>query len=227
VSAGDPQAPAPPPPSPTLRAIVAGTQPVRMRRPWRAFGLLVGASGVYLALWLTRFHHRRDLAYLPLTWWALLAVVWLGGFLLPLGLAILPRRGSVLPDGARASVVALTAAAALLVVGFLLTPTAPAHTLIPVGFARTSESIGHCLTLGLAVALGPLAAGLLALRPLLIVGGARLMGAVGAAAGALGGLLLHIICAVGGPMHVGFGHAGVVVAAGILGALVGLIVGRR
>lgn len=219
--------PTPPPISPTLRAIVAGARPVRTRRPMRTFALLAGASLAYLVLWLTRLHHRRDLGYLPLAWWGALALVWLGGFLLPLGLAVVPRRGAVLPDGGRAGSVAIGTAAVLFAIAFLLTPAAPPHTLIPIGPAATSWAIRHCMSLGVVVSLGPILAGLFVLRPLLIVGGARLMGAVGAAAGALSGLMLHVICPIGGGMHVGFGHAGVVVASGLIGALLGFGVGRR
>ncbi len=222
-----PELPTPPPPSPALRAIVAGAQPVRLRRPLRAFALLVGASLVYLALWLTRFHHRRDLGYLPFAWWLMLGVAWIGGFVLPLAMAVLPRRGAVLPDGARASTSSFAVAAGLLVLAFAFTPTAPPHTYIPVGMTDSMAMIRHCMSFGLAFAIGPLAIGLLALRPLLMVGGARLMGAVGAAAGALGGFMLHVICPMGGAIHVGFGHGGVVVVAGLIGAAIGYVVGRR
>ena len=219
--------PTPPPPSPALRAIVNGARPVHMRRPLRSFALLVGASLVYLVLWLTRFHHRRDLGYLPFAWWLMLGIAWLGGFVLPLAMAVLPRRGSVLPDGARASTSSFVVAAGLLVLAFAFTPTAPPHTYIPAGMPNSMAMIRHCLALGLAFAIGPLAVGLVLLRRLLVVGGARLMGAVGAAAGALGGFMLHVICSIGGAMHVGFGHGGVVVVAGLLGGAIGYFVGRR
>ncbi|HEX4458283.1 MAG TPA: NrsF family protein [Polyangia bacterium] len=219
--------PTPPPPSPALRAIVSGVQPVRTRRPLRMFALLVGVSAVYLALWLTRFHHRRDLGYLPFTWWLFLGVAWIGGFVMPLAMAVVPRRGAVLPDGARASTATFAVAAVLLVLAFAFTPAAPPHTYIPQGAHDSMAMIRHCMTVGLAFAIGPLAIGLVFLRRLLIVGGGRLMAAVGAASGALAGLLLHIICPMGGALHVGFGHGGVVVIAGLLGGAIGYFVGKR
>jgi Negative regulator of sigma F len=221
------QLPTPPPPSPALRAIVAGVQPVQTRRPLRVLALLVGVSAVYLALWLTRFHHRRDLGYLPFTWWLFLGIAWIGGFVMPLALAVVPRRGAVLPDSARASTATFAVAAVLLVLAFAFTPAAPPHTYIPEGMHDSMAMIRHCMTVGLAFAIGPLAIGLVFLRRLLIVGGGRLMGAVGAAAGALAGLMLHIICPMGGALHVGFGHGGVVVIAGLLGGAIGYFVGKR
>ncbi len=217
----------PPPPSPELMAKMAGLRPVRTRRPWRALAWAALASAMYAALLLAVFPVRRDFAALPHLWWAAVGVAWLAGFVAPLALAIVPRRRAVLPDGRRAGWAALVATAVLMTVGLALTPHAPEHTLIPVGAPAIMHSIRHCLAFGMVFAVVPLVAGMVALRRLLLVGGARLMAAVGAAAGAFGGLVLHVICAIGGSMHTGFGHAGPAVVATALGAAIGFALGRR
>jgi hypothetical protein len=217
----------PPPPSPELLAAVANGGRVRTRRPARALALVALASLAYAGLWLLLLPVRRDLPYLPHLWWGVVALAWLGGFVAPLTLAIVPRRRAVLPDSGRAGAVAVAAASLLAVVGFALTPAAPPHTGIPVGAPALARSIAHCFAFGLAFALVPLVAGALALRKLLLVGGARLVAAVGAAAGAFGGLVLHLVCPLGGAWHVGCGHAGTVVAAAAIGAVVGALLGRR
>jgi hypothetical protein len=125
-----------------------------------------------------------------------------------------------------AAYAALATAALLLTVGLLLTPHAEPATVIPVGAHATMRSIRHCVSVGLAFAVVPMVAGMVALRRLLLVGGARLMAAVGAAAGAFAGTVLHVICAFGGGMHTGFGHGGAMVAATLVGAAIGVVLGR-
>jgi hypothetical protein len=217
----------PPPPSPELMAKLAGLRPVRTRRPWRALGWAALASLMYAGLLLAVFPVRGDFAGLPHLWWAAVGVAWLAGFVAPLALAIVPRPRAVLPDGRRAGWAALAATAVLVTVGLMLTPHAPNRTIIPVGAPAIMHSIRHCLALGMVFAVVPMVAGMVALRHLLLVGGARLMAAVGAAAGAFGGMVLHVICSMGGSMHTGLGHAGPVVVATALGAVLGVALGRR
>jgi hypothetical protein len=217
----------PPPPSPQLMTALAELRPVRTRRPLMALAAAALVSVAYGALLLWLFPVRRDFAALPHLWWGAVALAWLAGFVAPLAMAIVPRRRAVLPDAQRAGWAALAAAGLLLTVGLALTPYAAPATVMPVGSHAVLTSIEHCLGFGLSFAVVPMVAGMVALRRLLLVGGARLMAAVGAAAGAFGGLVLHVICGFGGSMHTGFGHGGVTLAATVIGAGIGAVLGRR
>jgi hypothetical protein len=209
-----------PPPSPALLQALAGLRPVRLRRPGRSLLVVGGLSLAWGGLWLSQLPRRADLRYLPLAWWALIGLGWLLAFAAPLALALTPRRGAVLPDAGRAGTVAAAAALAMVALGLWLTPDAPGHTVVPAG-AALAASLAGCFAFALLIALVPLLAGALALRRLLPVGGARLLAATGAAGGALGGLLLHVACPVGGGLHVGVAHGGAVVAATLIGTAVG------
>jgi hypothetical protein len=226
-SSGGPPRRGAPRPSAALLAAVSGGGAVRTRRPGRALAAVALVAVAWAALFLAFVPMRRDLPFLPHASWVLLAFVWTAGVAAPLAAALLPRRRQVLPDGARAAAVALAATVVLVAIGLALPPSAPGHTIVPVDAASTAHSIVHCLRFGMLVALAPLVAGLVALRRLVPVAGARLLAAVGAAAGALGGLVLHVLCPLGGPWHVGFGHGGAVAVAAALGAGLGALLGRR
>jgi hypothetical protein len=219
--------PVTPPPSPELLAAMGRLAPVRTRRPLRSLGLLALTALAWAALLMAVFPLRRDLPFVAHLWWAAVALAWLAGFLVPLALAIVPPRRAVLPDGSRAAGAALATATLLLIMAFLLTPSAPPHTAIPVGMAATARSIKHCLSYGLGFALVPLFAAWLVLRRVLFVGGARLMAAAGAASGAFAGLMLHLVCRNGGAWHVGCGHGGAVLVGAAVGAAAGALLERR
>ena len=70
-------------------------------------------------------------------------------------------------------------------------------------------------------------AGLFALRRLVHVGGARAGLALGAAAGAMGGFVLHFICPFASTAHVVLGHVGGMVLTAVAGALLAAAVIRR
>jgi hypothetical protein len=216
-----------PPPSAQLLAAVAGARPVRTRRPGRAFAWAAGIAVMVAALPLARVPMRADWPHLPRLWWGAVALLWLAGFVVPLACAVLPRRDAVLPAGGRAALAAWTAVFGLLLVGFALTPDAPPYTLVPVGARAIDISITRCFVFGVVLALVPLVAGLVAVRKVLLVAGSAILAAIGAAAGALSGLVLHVLCPVGGGWHVGVGHAGIVVAMALLGATIGVAVDRR
>jgi len=81
------------------------------------------------------------------------------------------------------------------------------------------ESCLHCIGTIAKVAIVFLIVGQMALRRLVPVGGSRVGMALGAAAGAMGGLLLVFICPFANTAHVVIGHAGGVVLAAITGAI--------
>ncbi|HET6283961.1 MAG TPA: NrsF family protein, partial [Polyangia bacterium] len=160
---------------------------------------------------------RPDLAFLPTPWVVLMAVFWAAGALLPLLTAVVPPRGEVLPDTARAGRFALAAAVILLVLGLFTTVSAPGHTVMPT--QAFDGAWQHCIRFGLAVTVPVLLVSLLVMRQSLPVGGVSVAAALGAGAGALAGLTLHFVCPIGDGVHVGLAHAGGV----IVGALLGVV----
>jgi hypothetical protein len=204
-----------PPPSAALLDALAKLQPVRTRVPVRTLVLVLAVGLVWPVIAVLR-RTRADLPYLPLAWVVVMALVWSAGVVAPLWAALLPRRGEVLPDGARAARVAAASASLLVLLGLLTTVDSP-ETTIPASFGA---AWWHCASFGLRVAAPVLAVSALVLRRLYPVGSWRVAAALGAAGGALGGLTLHFICSYGGGLHVGLAHAGGVVLAALAGALV-------
>lgn len=206
----------PPPPGAALLDAVRTMQPVRSRVPARTLALLLAVGLVWPVVAVLR-RTRADLPYLPVVWVVLMALAWSAGVIAPLVAALLPRRGEVLPDTARAGRVAALCASLLVLLGLVATVDAPGVTSVPESFAR---GWWHCVSFGLKIAAPVLIASALVLRRLHPVGSWRVAAALGAAGGALGGLTLHFICGYGGGLHVGLAHAGAVVLGGVIGAVV-------
>jgi hypothetical protein len=209
-----------PPLGPALQAEIEAIKPVRTRVPARAALLLILAIAAIPILFVLLVGPRGDLNALPRAWVIGLALTWIAGALVPLLAATLPRRGNVLPDAGRAGVTATVVAAALLVLGLFATVDAPGATFVPAPtFAGFAGPWSHCAALSLA-AMGPLLliAGLVQ-RHLFPAGGVRIAAALGAAAGATAGLTLHLVCPIGGGLHVGLAHATGVTSGAVLGML--------
>jgi hypothetical protein len=216
-----------PPPSPALLEAVKGMKPVSARRPLRTLMSVAAASLAYAALAFLVFPVRRDMWQLPIVWWVGLALVWFAGFVVPLAVALVPRRSAVVPDVQRAVRVAIAVTVGLIVVGLTLTRDGPT-TLQPHGAAAVARSMLHCMPVGLVVALAPLLLGMWALDGVVLCGAWGVGAALGAAGGALGGLMLHALCPTGGPFHVGFSHGGAVLVGALIGAALSrLILERR
>ena len=209
-----------PPPGPALLAAVDGMKPVQARVPARTLAAIAAAGAALPALSLLRGGVRGDLDALPTAWVAGMALAWTAGLLATLLGATLPRRGSVLPDGAAAGRAALLAGATLLLLGLFATVDAPGHT---TAVSPTVAGFGaawlHCIASGLKATVPLLLAGGMGLRGLLPVGGARIAAALGAAGGAMAGLDLHFVCSFGGGLHVGLAHAGGIAVGAALGLL--------
>jgi hypothetical protein len=221
-----PPAETPPPPSEALRTKLASLAPVQTRRPMRtavAVALFVLAYG---ALFVALHHLRPDLPYLPMPWVVGVAAAWFLAFALTLGLAMVPPRGQVLPDLTRAERLALALSLGLLAMSALATRSAPGHSLEPAP-GRAAVTAWHCIRFSLLVAAGTLTFALVAARRVVRVGTWRFGAAIGAAGGAFGGFLLHWICPYATAAHVTIGHAGAVLVAGALGALVAPLVLER
>ncbi len=143
---------------------------------------------------------------------------WAVGFAALLGIAILPRRGQVMPNAHRALVAALAGMLALTAIGLALAQTAEGSK-VPRDTAELVRVSWPCVAAGLLVALVPLAGGLIALRRAVPMGARALGATLGAAGGALGGFALHLHCAWATPLHVGFAHGLPIALAALIGAL--------
>ena len=214
-----------PRPVAALLANVEGLQPVRTRRPMKTLLFVAAAAIAYPIYALSQFPLRADLGALPWSWFIPVALLWLGGFVWPLTLALMPARGQVLPNEGRAGRAAVIVAAVLTLVGFL-TVDAPGRTIIPTTRADDIAFWWHCLSFNMRIVMPVLIVGTVALARVMLVGAARLGAAIGAAGGALAGLTVHGLCPVGGVFHVVAAHGGAVVTGTILGALVFPLVRR-
>jgi hypothetical protein len=218
----------PPAPAPVLARAIADMRPVRTRHRFGAVAAVALAGLVWPVIALVHLPHRRDLGALPLAWVIAAAALWAAAFTASLTAALVPRRGDVLPAAGRASRIA--AAAMLIVAAFALFATADAP-----GISVHPEQRGlsplraclHCIGFVFETAAVFLVAGLFALRRLVPVGGARAGLALGAAAGAMGGFVLHFICPYAGTAHVVLGHVGGMALTAVAGALLAATIIRR
>ena len=219
---------APPAPSAHLMAAVQQMRPVRPRSRLGAFAAVAEAA-LAVPGWVLASHAlRRDLGGLPRGWVIAAAALWAAAFAISLGAALVPARGDVLPAPARGSRAGLSAVLALLVFGLCASVEAPGLSLRPEDVHMSLlGSAGHCARFALLMALPCLAVGLLVLRRLAPMGGARLGLALGAAGGALGGLVLHFICPIATAGHVVLGHVGGMALAAALGAVALPLVRKR
>lgn len=193
---------------------LADLQPVKTRRPWRQLAILVGASLIYGAAVIALIATRADMMQLPPGWMPAAGAAWLIGFLVPAYLAVIPAPGSMMHRWFPAAIAAVLGCVIFVGLGLMVHPGGAASLDYSDKFVH-----GHgCLELGLGVALVPVIAGALFLRGALPVGARWTAACLGAAGGALGGLVLHLHCRITDPWHQGFIHGGVVVVASALSA---------
>jgi hypothetical protein len=208
---------APPPIGAALEAMLGELTPVAPRRPLRQLALVAGASLIYAVGLIAVLRLRRDAHELPMMWMVGAAIAWALGFVLPLYLAIVPRRGAVMPRWRLAGFAALTCAVLFMVLGLLVHPTGPSTVELPASQVHR----GHpCMEIGLLTAIVPVVLGALVLRGALPVGARWTAAGLGAAGGSLGGLVLHLHCHVGDPLHLGLVHGGVVLVAALVSAAI-------
>src|SRR5262249_31322279 len=160
---------------------------------------------------------RRDMHELPMGWLLGAGLAWLLGFVVPLYLAMVPRRGAVMPRRRLAAIASLAGSVAFLALGLVLHPSGPRS--VALGWEHFGRGTG-CLGTGLATALVPVVGGAILLRGALPVGSRWIAAALGAGGGSLGGLVLHFHCRVTDGLHVGLIHGGVVVVAALLSAAI-------
>jgi hypothetical protein len=216
-----------PEPSPVLLALVRGMSPVATRRPGRQLIQAIAISLAYAAAWLAGpaawiwgRSLRADLGRLPLGWLLAVGALWLAAFVVPLAMAMLPRRGQLL-HRVRLATAAWWIVWVVLALVSLTSPVAPGASAISQSRAQFLSVTGQCAAAALSVALVPATLALRALRRAIPTGGAGVAAAIGAAAGALGGLALHLHCPWAEPWHVLLGHAVPVALAAGAAALVG------
>lgn len=206
---------APPPMSAALEAELGTLVAVPPRRPGRQLAILFAASLAYGAGVLAMVHTRADAGELPTAWLIGGGLAWLLGFVVPCHLAVSPAPGSMMSSHRLATMAAIVASIAFVVMGFLVHPAGPSS--VQYGTERFVQ--GHpCLELGLATALVPVILGAVFLRGAMPVGSRWIAASLGAGAGSLGGLVLHLHCRITDPLHTGVIHAGVVLAAAVLSA---------
>ncbi len=198
-----------------LEAELGSLAPVRTRRPMRQLAILCTVSVLYGAILLGLISLRRDVGELPTRWMIGGGIAWFLGFVLPCYLALVPAPGSMLSRRRYAIAASVVAAVWFVAMGWMIHPQGASS--LQYGAERFVH--GHwCLELGLATALVPVIVGAVFLRGALPVGSRWVAASLGAGAGSLGGLVLHLHCRITDPMHTGFIHAGVVMVAALLAA---------
>jgi hypothetical protein len=108
--------------------------------------------------------------------------------------------------------------------GLTIHPSAPSSAYL--GWAHLLR--GHsCLWMGLIVACVPVIVGAWSVRGAIPVRSRWTCAALGAGAGSLGGLVLHLHCPIADGPHIGVIHGGVVAVAAVLAAVLAPRVANR
>jgi hypothetical protein len=192
-------------------------RPVTTSSPLRAVTALAAASFALASLHVVSAGWRADLARVPPSYLAVVAVAWGSSFLALLALTIVPRRGAMLPDPSRVFFVNVVGPIALVALGATW-GRGPAPPMASWGGQLQQGAV--CLFTGLEVAAVPFIGAALALRRTLPIETRALGAALGAAGGALGALALHFRCGVGGALHVGLAHGGTALVGALIGGAV-------
>jgi len=198
-----------PPPAPALAHALAQLRPVRTRRPW----LSVVITAVLVSVWplslLVQYGVRRDWSFLPAAFSLGFAVAWAAALFFTLRASFVPQKHQVLPDTRRAGRLALAAGLLLTVSSWFLPGIAPGHTIMsPTDAHGFWLQWWRCTFFSLQITASVFLVGLFLLRKIAPVGRPWLGAGLGGAGGALGGLVLHLLCPVGDAPHVALSHGG-------------------
>jgi len=210
--------PGAPPIGDELARELEALRPVRTRAPRRQLAGVMSASLLYATGLIALAGLRRDLGEQPAALMVGFGLVWLLAFAAVTWLVVVPPRGAVIPRWRTAAGAALGAAVVLIASGLLLPHIAPSSTTYEPG-ARAFFAHAGCIRWGVAGAALPVVLAALAVRGAIPVGSRWAAAAVGAAGGALGGLVLHLHCPIAERLHVGLVHGGLVVIAAVVAAL--------
>lgn len=204
---------APPPLGAELERELGALTPAPPRKPMRQLGVIVAASVGWAFALAGLLSVRRDLTELPRVWLAIYLAAWLVGFVAPLAVLVVPRPGSMMPRWRIAVALGGLAAVGFVIAGLTMARSAP-HSVVD------SAPFRHvCMPTGLATAVVPILLAVIALRGTIPNASRWSAAALGAAAGCIGGFMLHLHCAISDAMHLGVVHGGVVVLSALLAAL--------
>ncbi len=207
-----------------LEAAIADMGSVRTRRPMWQWGAIAAVSLAYAAGLVWFFDVRRDLGGLPRAWVVVYATAWLLGFCAFTFIAVVPRRGDVMPRWRAAAIAAAVGGVAFPAAGLLFATHVPGQSILADASVRQFAAYSQwCTEWGLITALVPVALCAVVLRGAVPVQSRWVGAAIGAAGGCLGGLMLHFHCPIADRFHVGLVHGGVVA----IGALVAAVVVPR
>jgi hypothetical protein len=215
-----------PPLGAELERELASLAPVRTRAPRRQLAGVIGLSLLYATGLVALSGLRRDLGELPMWHLGGFAGLWLISFGAVTWLLLAPPRGQMMPRWRLAAVVAASAAALLIAGGLLLPHAVPGLSTVYVPTVASVVDHAGCLRWGLAGAALPILLAALAVRGSVPVGSRVTAAAVGAAGGALGGLVLQFHCPIAERFHVGLVHGGLVVLAALIAVLASLAPAR-
>jgi Negative regulator of sigma F len=199
-----------------LDSELAALTPVRTRRPVRDALFIVVTGLVVVGVMLSVMRVRKDILELPLVWLVVMGIAWLLGFIVPAWLAVVPPAGQMIARWRAAAGAGAVSAVLFIVSGLMIQPSGPSSS---VGL-RGPPHFHGCLEIGLIAALVPVLLASIAVRGAFPVGSRWAAAALGAAAGALGGLMLHFHCPIADGVHVSVMHGGVVVVAAGISALI-------
>lgn len=209
----------PPAMSDALERELAGLEPVKTRRPVRQLVTIVALSLLYAGGLLALLGIRPDVARLPAPLLLGWVVVWLVSFVAITYLVVVPPPGQVMPRYRPAALIAALAGL-VAVAGGLLLPAAPGTVRTAASAGTVLEQANPCLSYGMLTALVPAVLAALAIRGAVPVSSRWSAAAIGAASGALGGLVLHLHCSLAERLHLGLVHGGVVILAAVVTACV-------
>lgn len=215
--------PAPPPPlCSELQREVDQMGACETRAPRRQWWMVASVSLLVGGLALVVMKVRADLGHLPVVWLAWYGLAWFLGFSVLLRLALVPRDGDVVPRARRAGLAGFATAGALIAMGLGFAEQAPGYsTALDGTLGQFASTAWMCLLAGHVIAFVPVAFGLRALRRAVPVAAGWVAAGLGAAGGALSGLVLHMHCPIADPMHVGWIHGGEIVVVAVVAAVIG------
>jgi len=216
-----------PPPSQALRDMLEDLQPVQTRRPVRDWLLGAALSAAAAAALVLLTGIRRDLAGLPTVWLAVFVVWWTAGFAGVLHLAFVPRPGQVSPRARFAAALGIGFGVIAVGLGLAFVAAASNSTIVPEGIAPFFRYGRPCYLIGMTTAIAPAVITFWYLRGAAPMNTRWLAAGIGAASGALGGLVLTMHCPVVNASHVGLVHGLIpLLAAGAAALAAGLLMRR-
>jgi hypothetical protein len=205
-----------PPLSNELTAELADLHPRGPRRPARQLAWFVASMVMYTIVVIFTVKLRVDWVELPIWWQLGMAALWLVGLAVPVGLLMLPAAGRVGGHWRSASAISIAMTVLFCAIGWF-------HPSGPSSFSYADTPLrGHgCMQMGLGIAIVPSIVVAFLLRGVYPTTSRVVAASIGAAAGSIGGLVLHFHCRVTDGLHLLLFHGGMVAVASFIVAVVG------